>query len=586
MSSASRGPTAPAAGVRATVADQAMHAAIASSMFGPDVAAPAHAGRFRIGERLGSGGMGTVYAAHDPLLDRRVALKVLRGDVDDPDAATRLQREAVALARLSHPNVVAVHEVGSVADEIFIAMEYVGGGDLAAWMSANPVGPPGRRRRALRLLIDAGRGLAAAHDVGLVHRDFKPSNVLVGDDGRVRVADFGLVRSGDEDERAFVCTASGAGIAEPLTQTGSVMGTPRFMSPEQRRGASVDARSDQFSFCVTGWQLLFGEPPWPGAPDASRPPSPPAGAPSWIVAVLARGLETDPRRRYPSMAALLVALRSDPTVRHRRLTYAGIGLAIAGVGASGYGYHRATMCQRGADAVARQWTPNVRERVRLALASGRDDADATWQRIDAQLTAFASEWAETFTGVCEAARRRGELSETQYVTAQNCLTMREAEFDAALTVLGEGGRTAAALEIAYGVGTPRTCAHTDRQGEVLDLPPRPEEAREILALYREILIARTLQLAGDSEAADEALDAIAPRIAVTDHVALRLREVDVRTRSAGLVEDRAANSATIEAAYWDALAAGEDAMAARFARRTAIARTLTSDDDDALAWIR
>ncbi|MEM6996863.1 MAG: serine/threonine-protein kinase, partial [Myxococcota bacterium] len=315
---------------RHVVDDRMMLASVAKALFDSAASAPVRAGRFVIDDRIGAGGMGTVYRAHDPDLDRRVALKVLLQDSHlDGRMMERLQREAVALARLNHPNVVTVYEIGTAEHELFIAMEYVEGCDLKAWAEAHPVGPRPRLQQALKLLRSAGRGLAAAHRAGLVHRDFKPSNVLIGDDGRVRVADFGLVRDGDE---APSHEPSAEVPSEPsdLTQTGTTLGTPRYMSPEQQRGATVDARSDQFSFCVAAWIVLFGEPPWPGpVPMPSvQPPRAPASAPGWIVDVLRRGLHEDPELRYPSMAPLIAALGRDP--RRRRIVLGlGTGVLVA-----------------------------------------------------------------------------------------------------------------------------------------------------------------------------------------------------------------------------------------------------------------
>ena len=346
---------------RSQVADRVMRAAIAESMFGAAHVPPARAGRFELLRSLGSGGMGTVYLARDPQLGRKVALKVLRPDLHDASVAARLQREAIALARLSHPNVVGVHEVGNVDGEPFVAMEYVPGGDLAKWLHDHPEASRPRTAQGLSILLEAGRGLAAAHGAGLVHRDFKPSNVLLGDDGRARVADFGLAHAqglGDDPHDAATtgdgCDATDAptrslGAAEGgptqsqpatnqdrLTLTGTIMGTPRFMSPEQQRGGVVGAASDQFSFCVTAWLVLYGATPWPAFPVASEPPSPPPGAPSWQVAVLLRGLAEDPADRYPDMNALLAALAHDPTRRRRAMVGSGVVLVAATSGLAGF----------------------------------------------------------------------------------------------------------------------------------------------------------------------------------------------------------------------------------------------------------
>lgn len=218
----------------------------------PDHAQPAQIGRFSVLRLVGRGGMGAVYACYDDLLDRKVAVKVLRLDaVRDRDvAAARLVREGQTLARLSHPNVVTVHEVGQAADQVFVAMEFVRGDSLDVWAAK-----PRPWRETLAAFIQAGRGLEAAHRAGIIHRDFKPQNVIMSADGLVKVLDFGLARaSGDEVRDEWLSTlvdgdmAASAPLMRPLTRTGTLVGTPAYMSPEQHRGDRVTAASDQFSF--------------------------------------------------------------------------------------------------------------------------------------------------------------------------------------------------------------------------------------------------------------------------------------------------------------------------------------------------
>ena len=212
--------------------------------------------------------MGIVYAAYDPELDRRVALKVLAGDSSDPgdfQRRVRLQREAQALAKISHPNVITVHDVGRLDEQLFIAMELVEGGDLRQWLAAETRS----WQQILEVMVQAGRGLAAAHELGLLHRDFKPGNMLIGHDGLVRVVDFGLARrfgasGGDArptDELEQI-SGSAVSIDEPLTMTGALAGTPAYMSPEQHARGDLDALSDQFSFCITAYEALYGRRPY------------------------------------------------------------------------------------------------------------------------------------------------------------------------------------------------------------------------------------------------------------------------------------------------------------------------------------
>jgi tetratricopeptide (TPR) repeat protein/predicted Ser/Thr protein kinase len=292
------------------------------------------AGRFKIARVLGEGGMGTVYVARDAMLGRNVAIKVHHA----AGGARRLRREAVAMAKLAHPNVVTVFEVGDLAGRPFVVMEYITGTTLRAWLAT-----PRSVREILAMLIAAGEGLAAAHDAGLVHRDVKPENVLIGVDGRARVGDFGLARELDsKDELRVPAGDTIADLRTPVTQTGTVMGTPAYMSPEQFAGAPIDARADQFAFCVTAWEALWNERPFAGTSFAqihaaialgTRRPAPATPkVPVRVRVALERGLAVDPADRFPTMHALLDAMR-PLAHRRRRWLAAGGALAIAAAAA-------------------------------------------------------------------------------------------------------------------------------------------------------------------------------------------------------------------------------------------------------------
>ncbi len=249
-----RGPPLGAVGIEGFDAKM-LQAIVGARLFG-GTPEPVKIGRFTVLRRLGAGGMGVVYAAYDEMVDRKVAIKLLQRMRVGEEAGDRLLREAQALGRLSHPNVIQVYEVGVHEERVFVAMEFVEGCTLEAWE------PEASLAAVLDVYVQAGRGLAAAHEAGLVHRDFKPDNVLVGNDGRARVLDFGLARSAGEAppdpassaelERMGVDT-TGDRLVTPLTRTGAVMGTPAYMSPEQHLGQPTDPRTDQFSFCVALW---------------------------------------------------------------------------------------------------------------------------------------------------------------------------------------------------------------------------------------------------------------------------------------------------------------------------------------------
>ncbi|WP_170135606.1 protein kinase domain-containing protein [Nannocystis exedens] len=295
-------------------------------------------GRYRLLRVLGQGGMGVVYVAYDEQLDRRVAIKRVRTDSRGGTAHGRILHEAKALAQLSHPNVVQIFEVSASAGRIFIAMEYVAGRTLRAW-TARWREAGGSQRELLDMFVQAGRGLAAAHAQGLVHRDFKPENVLVGDDGRARVVDFGLVTWGDlDDEPTPADGVDLQGTQVRLTAAGTILGTPAYMSPEQFADRLADPRSDQFSFCAALYEALCGVRPFAGetfaelrqAVLAGAPREPGERVPPWLWAVLRRGLSRRPEDRFPAMGELLDQLASDPlAARRQRLRVAGLAVASA-----------------------------------------------------------------------------------------------------------------------------------------------------------------------------------------------------------------------------------------------------------------
>ena len=308
-------------------------------------------GRYRVLGKIGAGGMGVVYKAHDPDLARDVAVKLMNndavGDADTERARGRLVREARAMARLAHPNVIHVYDVGMVEDGVFIAMELVDGESLGAWMRA----APRPWKETLQMFIDAGRGLAAAHEAGVIHRDFKPENVLVGADGRVRVGDFGLAGGPGSETGRHSPAESGESldrraVGEALTRTGALLGTPKYMAPEQETGLAATARSDQFSFCVALYEGLYGEAPFAGetvieyrraVKDGEiRSVPPPDGLPAWVGNVLTRGLSPHPAERHTSMGGLLDKLEealADPVQKvvgrkRRRFGWAMVGGAV------------------------------------------------------------------------------------------------------------------------------------------------------------------------------------------------------------------------------------------------------------------
>ena len=401
-------------------------------------------GRFTVLDVVGAGGMGVVVVAFDSKLDRKVAIKMLHDDVSEGHGP-RLEREAKAMAQLSHPNVVTVHETGTWESRLYIAMEFVEGETLAELLRNRAPGQP----EVLDLLIQAGRGLAAAHEAGLVHRDFKPDNVLVGKDGRARVSDFGLVSEvgagsdGSLDGTTLVVRKKGS--TSSLTQAGAVMGTPLYMAPEQHRGQVADAKADQFSFCVTLWQGLCGEAPY-GADTYEalvsnvttgkmRPVPRGVKFPARLRSIVTRGLAAEPSARYPSMRALLAAL--ERARRPPRWPWVAAGTAVAAGGVAAFlafgGSPERDLCGGGRARLTGVWDAPRRAAVETIFkGSSSPRAAAVWKRVAGRLDKHADGWVSHHRAVCEATHARGEQSPELLDLRMRCLDRRLADLDALL----------------------------------------------------------------------------------------------------------------------------------------------------------
>lgn len=375
---------------------------------------------------LGHGGMGVVWRAYDPDLDRNVAIKfVLPGFGDH--GRVRMQREARALGKLNHPNVVAVYDLGVLAERIWVAMAFIQGVTLSEWLTTKERSPI----EIIEVFLQAGRGLAAAHAEGVTHRDFKPANVMVGNDGIVRVMDFGLARTindqpiaaeiehtddaAEEAADSFADTAiqfGTDGSGTELTKTGTVLGTPPYMAPEQARGELADARSDQFSFCTSLYEALYGVRLFSGRAleryyeVADRPPgSPPAGLPGEIRSVLVRGLRLDPEQRYPDMESLLAALQQALETKQSRRSWPVFGIAALLVGGvlAWLSTRETPICESDSSALAEFWNPSIAEELHdAALRSKLPYAETTWTRTQRDLDDWAQRWARAQQRACEA----------------------------------------------------------------------------------------------------------------------------------------------------------------------------------------
>ncbi|MBL4683530.1 MAG: serine/threonine protein kinase [Nannocystaceae bacterium] len=446
-------------------------------------------GSFRLGAILGSGGMGVVYAAVDTELERPVALKLHRTGLKR-DFAARTRLEARAMARVSHPNVVQIFDVGTWEGRVYIAMELVDGETLATWLRKQPRS----WRDVVTVFMQAGQGLAAAHGLGIVHRDFKPQNVLLGDDGRARVADFGLARDLTTD-------LDDGSMSEPplsdshLTRTGTIMGTPAYMSPEQLEGAPSDARSDQFSFCVSLFSALYGVRPFSGrraeqllldisqgkvAKASSHPP-----VPKWLRALVLRGLRYDPAERHPDMAALVAAMQQPP---HKPRWLAGI--ALVGVGAAATYAGTRPVQAACLDATARTlevWDDDARSHLTDVFAATQlPSAERVSVQVAESIDAYLDDWRSEHERVCDARTQHGETVELDMRSA--CLDTRLSEIALTVKTLGTtSARTLSASSLLVNHVPPVSQCRTDGDPDNAELKPALAAVRDVT---REVRILR------------------------------------------------------------------------------------------------
>ena len=418
--------------------------------------------RYTVLERLGIGASGIVYSAYHPALDRKIAVKVLLGPgVDDESSPRRHRflREAQALARLSHPNVVTVHDVGVFEGRPFIAMEFVDGVTLGAWLRERqrPVA------EVLSVFAAAGRGLAAIHEQGLVHRDFKPDNVMVAaargskrDSGwRVRVMDLGVARLLDAEEPAESdapeqerAQRSASALHMSMTEHGALVGTPAYMAPEQIDGRDVDERSDQFAFCVALWEALYGKRPFGGgspgeilaAVSEGRIEGPPvrSRADRRLRRILERGLAVDPSTRWPSMDALLHELEHDPS-QVRRWAYLGVGgliLIMGALAAQPVLKARAVAeCESRSRSIDGLWTDARRRTVRAGFGStDLPFAEDTFARLEPRVLQHLEQWQKVARDACVAVEVEQDWAPSRYEATLACLAERQQELDELLSL--------------------------------------------------------------------------------------------------------------------------------------------------------
>jgi tetratricopeptide (TPR) repeat protein len=542
-------------------------------------------GKYRVVRLLGAGGMGEVYLATDDPLKRDVAIKVMRPGVFGPDhehvARDRLLHEAQAMARLAHPNVVVVFDAGLVDDQVYVAMEYVAGTTARGWLEAEPR----TAKQILAMYIAAGRGLSALHAAKLVHRDVKPDNVLVGEDGRPRIGDFGLAAPGDA-ARDDPAPGDPAPEREPPTAFTTYSrvhgGTPRYMAPEQHEQKPVDARGDQFSFCVALWEALAGEAPFPSTDYAELRTQVLAGTPidspgarpiaSWIRAALLRGIALRPEDRWPSMDALLETLERDPAARRKRVVavVAAVGLAGA-IGVGGIVLYSGTReaaapapCGDLEHGLAGAWDPAVSSAIHARFAaSKRANAEAAFERVDAGLAKYANAWVEMRRDTCLATAVRKEQTEAARDLRMQCLDRRADELRALTSVFATTADATTVDRAVLAVNDLRplaSCANAKSLSEIP--PPTATQAPSIAPLRARLDSVIARQRGGQYKSAVDDARAVAADATKLGYAPLEAEAL----ATLGALESALHETAAAEQHFHDALAAAatahDDAIAA------------------------
>ncbi len=552
-------------------------------------------GRYLIVDRVGAGGVGEVYAAYDPSLDRRIALKVMRSGADDEVSsrgAAGLVREAKALASLSHPNVVTVHEVGHEDGRVYVAMELVEGRDLEHWIGEKADRP---WRTTLEVFIDAGRGLAAAHARGILHRDFKPANVLIGHDDWVRVSDFGLATLCNGDERLTVSISeqdlSFSSLEASMSHDGGMVGTPYYMAPEQLDGHAT-VRSDIYAFCLALYDALYGTRAFVAtgllelatlkSTGTPKEPDDPRGVPASVRGAIDRGLRPLPQERWPSMEALLEVLQQalKPPARSRLPWLLGLG-GIA-VGAAVLADRSPQPCNGAAKALQPTWNPTRRSAVTTGIANSNSPiAQETASKLEPKLDAFSDAWTQAHARVCEATQR-GEQSTALLDQRMTCLQRQLVEFDAALEVLehADAQVVRGAIRVAAALPQPLSCESEMMDPNAVETSPAIEDARTERARIAALLAA--------GKYAEAEVRSIALLKTATDLGAPRFLGQVLFTHGDTLYENGRLDPAieTLEQAAFQGVAFNEPSLVLRAATELTVVEADAGHPDAGLRWSR
>ncbi len=552
-------------------------------------------GRFTVLERIGDGGMAVVYAAYDPQLDRKIAIKVLRRSSSTLTRG-RLIREARALAKLQHPNVLQVFEVLERDEDLALAMEFVQGEDLQAYFERDPPW-----RDVVRVMLDAARGLAAAHQRGLVHRDFKPHNVLLDQQGRARVADFGLARLDTEpvaDSTAVTPTEFESHTR--LTRSGTLMGTPAYMAPELFEGAPADERSDQFALCATMYRGLYRRLPFMGdsLPDLAAAiakgipaePSTPVAVPRAVRAVVLRGLSPEPSDRFPTVAALLAAL--ERAARPRRWVVPAAGL-IAMVGLSSALWPRSPAldpppapCADAAASLVDVFDHARRERIEHAFIEADPATGAqAWQRVQARLGSHVNAAATQRIDACRATRVEGTQSESLLDRRIHCVDGKVGQLRALLRRFESPDVQVvrAAARATSGLGSMQACADIDRLLAEYE-PPPPHLVTEVDEIRAGLDELRAAFLVGEIQSEHA-------RSLLADHAQLDYPPIQAELQlelARHLTKDKALDDAILhaQAGFWSAIEGHHDEAAVDGAIVLTMLHANHKRVEDGLSWSR
>lgn len=571
-------------------------------------------GRYVVVDKLGSGAMGTVYRAYDPELDRGIALKLVeiqRARWKRPaELRARIMREAQAIARVQHPNVVQVFDVGEVDYAVWVAMEYVDGETLKAW-----TGQKDRRRpwqEVVHAFVCAGEGLAAAHRADIVHRDFKPENVMIGRDGRIRVLDFGLARAMsansmrehariDLDDIGELSSESSA-LDTSLTAQGTVMGTPAYMAPEQHLGKPTGPAADQFAFCVSLWEALYGHRPFRGETHAAvafaatrgTVTSPPDdhGVPRWIHAVILRGLQPQPDDRFVDMKTLIAALEANPARRIRRLV---IGVTFvtsvtgAAVLATALGPSPSEpVCSGAAAHLEDIWDDARRESVSRSFAEAKlSFAAESFETTAATLDDWSNAWAAAHTAACRATQVLGEQSAKRLDLRMTCLARHLGELSALVDVLDTAERDVIAGAIDASATLPRVESCSDLAYLTARVPPPsdPERVEALAELTETLADIGARAHTGAYRGLAIRLRELEHRVSDLDHPPLSTEFFRLRAEVEESTGDARGSRLSQERAFAAALRAGDTRAATLIAAKLVyiVGHTL-SDRDDGRRW--